>query len=102
MSQPSPGTGDAWPAVEQAARVICAGQGTANTLMDLIRALAGVGLGSIIEPVVAAVKLPGQAWESKRTAILQEARKLSGNKITWESFAQVFQDNLAALTPGNP
>ena len=101
MSSLPPGTSTAWPAVEQTSRIISAGQSSLNTLNELIRAVAAVGFGSLVEPILAAVNIPGPAWETQRAAVLARARQLAGSKVGWESLGQVFKNNLAMLTPGN-
>jgi hypothetical protein len=90
-----------WPAVEEAARTICNGQGNFSTLGQLIQGLFDLGLAGLVEPVIAAIDSQNAQWHTERDSILQRARQFSGSSISWDSRAHIFSKNIAALSGQN-
>jgi hypothetical protein len=92
----------AWTTVEESTRSLLGGKGDMNTLGRLVRGLSSLGVGSLVEPIVASITASGPAWEMQKSAILADARKLSGGRLPWAGRAEIFRANLAALVPSNP
>jgi hypothetical protein len=102
MSEPSSQTSSDWTAVEGSFRTICDGKGDLSTLGRLIGGICSLGLGGLVEPLLATVNPRVTDWPAQRAAILDAASRIADGKYAWDTHAAVFKANLEALTPTNP
>jgi hypothetical protein len=91
-----------WATANDAVGHICSGKGNFNNLWQLVGALCQLGMASLVEPVLDTIKIDSPAWVVQRAAVLDQAQMLPGGIINWESRAQLFADNLEALSIANP